>query len=180
MVGWRLNADSETGAMFKQFFAVTGDYPNFTWLPGQEQIPDNWYRRTSTNQYGFAGVVGDLGIQFGAYPDSFKFGGNVNGVNTYTGVDLANFTNGAYHAGDLTDPNKAACFYAQFAQAGIPDAANLPLSEITPVTSLINKYITPITGSFDCPVVDKFDQSLFNQFPGYKYSPSGPDTNYKL
>lgn len=30
------------GEMFKQFFAVTGDYPNFTWLPGQERIPDNW------------------------------------------------------------------------------------------------------------------------------------------
>ena len=30
------------GDMFKQFFAVTGDYPNFTWLPGQERIPDNW------------------------------------------------------------------------------------------------------------------------------------------
>ena len=30
------------GDIFKQFFAVTGDYPNFTWLPGQERIPDNW------------------------------------------------------------------------------------------------------------------------------------------
>jgi len=28
------------GDMFKQFFAVTGDYPNFTWLPGQERIPE--------------------------------------------------------------------------------------------------------------------------------------------
>lgn len=31
------------GEMFKTFFAVTGDYPNFTWNRGQERIPDNWF-----------------------------------------------------------------------------------------------------------------------------------------
>lgn len=30
------------GNIFKQFFAVEGDYPNFKWKPGQERIPDNW------------------------------------------------------------------------------------------------------------------------------------------
>jgi hypothetical protein len=29
-----------TGDHFKTWFAVTGDYPNFKWLPGQERIPD--------------------------------------------------------------------------------------------------------------------------------------------
>lgn len=33
------------GETFKQFFGVTGNYPDFQWLPGQERIPDNWYRR---------------------------------------------------------------------------------------------------------------------------------------
>jgi hypothetical protein len=28
------------GDIFKEFFAVTGDYPNFTWQPGQEKVPD--------------------------------------------------------------------------------------------------------------------------------------------
>lgn len=32
------------GSMFKTWFAVTGDYPNFTWQRGQEKIPENWYR----------------------------------------------------------------------------------------------------------------------------------------
>lgn len=31
------------GSIFKTFFAVSGDYPNFVWHPGQERIPDNWY-----------------------------------------------------------------------------------------------------------------------------------------
>lgn len=28
------------GAQFKTWFGITGDYPNFTWKPGQERIPD--------------------------------------------------------------------------------------------------------------------------------------------
>lgn len=28
------------GDIFKQFFAISGDYPNFTWNKGQERIPD--------------------------------------------------------------------------------------------------------------------------------------------
>lgn len=27
-------------AIWKEFFGVTGDYPNFEWLPGQERIPE--------------------------------------------------------------------------------------------------------------------------------------------
>jgi hypothetical protein len=42
------------GDIFKEFFAVTGDYPNFTWQKGQEKVPDNWYKRTDTNQYSAA------------------------------------------------------------------------------------------------------------------------------
>ena len=28
------------GDIFKTFFGVSGEYPNFTWLPGQERVPD--------------------------------------------------------------------------------------------------------------------------------------------
>lgn len=30
------------GDMFKEFFAVEGEYPSFKWNPGQERIPENW------------------------------------------------------------------------------------------------------------------------------------------
>lgn len=71
---------------------------------------------------------------------------------------------------NLLDPTGtgAACFYAQFIQAIIPDAASLPLGFASPIANLVNSHIKPITGGADCPVVDKFDQSLFNQFPGCK------------
>ncbi|KAF2173462.1 hypothetical protein M409DRAFT_15744 [Zasmidium cellare ATCC 36951] len=169
------------GEQFKTFFAIEGDSPaDFKWLPGQEKIPDNWYRRTSTNQYNAANVFTDLIPSFLAYPSSFKLGGNTNGVNTYAGISLADFTGGAYNLTTLLDPKgtQGACFLAQVAQAGIPDFANLPLQQITPVTDLINNFLTPIAGDLSCPEVGAFDQTLFNKYPGHTYRPTGPDTNY--
>lgn len=150
------------GQMFKEFFAVKGTYPNFKWMPGQERIPDNWYKRPTISPYDIANADSDLGVQYAAYPDSFKLGGNVNGVNSYAGVDLANLTGGVMNAEYLfnTDKPRAACFYAQLAQSLIPDSGKLLLSELSAVTDLVGKAIKPIMADLDCPIVDKFDQSL--------------------
>ena len=139
------------------------------------------YRRTSTNQYDIPNVFQDLAVEFLAYPSTFRLGGNVNGVNTYEGVNLTDFTSGVVNTDDLFDLSGtgAACFYAQLVQATIPDFANAGLAAVSAVTDLLNSYITPIAGNLDCPVVDQFDQSLFNQFPGRTYSPTGPATNYR-
>lgn len=169
------------GETLKTFFGVTGDYPDFTWLKGQERIPNHWYRRPSSVPYGIPNGFLDIAINFRAYPDSFRLGGNTHGVNTYTGVDMGDLTGGAYHASDLLDltSNKARCFYAQMVQALIPDAANGLLGELAPILNLINKWIKPITGGFNCGKIGKYNQTLFNQFPGYKYRPKGQATNYK-
>ncbi|KAK3723437.1 hypothetical protein LTR37_001689 [Vermiconidia calcicola] len=168
------------GHNFKQFFGVSGDYPNFKWLKGQERIPVNWYRRPSTNQYGIANGFLDIATNFAAYPDSVKLGGNTKGVSTYVGVNLSDLTGGAYHADDLLNlkTGKAACFYAQLAQVLVPDAALPLVGELAAILRLVNKWIKPITGSFDCPFVGEYDQTLFIQFPGYKYRPKGQATNY--
>ena len=169
------------GEQFKTWFAVTGEYPNFQWLPGQERIPDNWYRRTSTNQYNAANVLEDLGVQFAAYPDSFRLGGNTNGVNTYEGADLTDLTGGAFNNADLLSPNTngAACFYAQAIQAITPAFLIGRDGIVGAVTSLINEYIKPFAGAVNCPVIDEYNESLFGRFPGYKYNPTGPANNYK-
>lgn len=126
-------------------------------------------------------VFEDLIVGWLAYPDTFRLGGNTNGPNTYVGIDLANFTGGAMGLDALLQPEgtNAACFYAQFIQAVIPDFANAGVAALSSVANLINNQIKPITGGADCPVVDEFDQSLFNQYPGHTYSPTGPATNYK-
>ncbi|KAK5173879.1 uncharacterized protein LTR77_002560 [Saxophila tyrrhenica] len=169
------------GETFKAFFGVTGDYPNFKWLKGQERIPDNWYRRPSSVPYGIPNGFLDLAINFQAYPGTLRLGGNTNGVNTYVGVDLSDITGGVYHSSDLLNlkTSNAACFYAQVVQAVIPDGAAPLLGKLSAILNLVNKWIKPITGSFKCGIIGKYDQTLFNKFPGYKYRPKGQATIYK-
>lgn len=44
-------------------------------------VLQNWYKRPVAVQYNAVDVFGDLIPEFAAYPDSFRFGGNTNGVN---------------------------------------------------------------------------------------------------
>jgi len=168
------------GETFKTFFGVTGEYPNFTWLPGQERIPENWYRRPAPFFYELKDIGGDVAIQYLAYPDSARIGGNINGVNTYAGVDLGDLTGGAFQLTDLLDTSgtNSSCYITELAQALIPHTLDVALSELSAITSIVNKYLKPITGDLSCPTIGQYDQTLFNQFPGYHYSPSGPATNY--
>lgn len=45
--------------------------------------------------------------------DSFRFGGNTNGVNTYQGVDVATLTGGVYTPEDLLNPKNFGCMVYQ-------------------------------------------------------------------
>lgn len=138
------------------------------------------YKRSTLNEYQAANVFDDVAVNYAAYPNSLRIGGNVNGVNTYEGVDLGNLTGGVYNTADLLnyqDSSGAACFYTQFIQAVIPDAAATLLGELSAITDLVNNYITPLAGNLSCAEINQYDQTLFNKFPGYHYDPTGPTSN---
>lgn len=80
-------------------------------------------------------------------------------------MSLSDLSGGVLNAENLFDVDnpRGACFYAQLAQSLIPDAASTLLSVLSPVTKLVNDNILSVIGGMDCPIVDKFDQSLFNQ-----------------
>ncbi|KAF2485952.1 hypothetical protein BDY17DRAFT_245395 [Neohortaea acidophila] len=162
------------GAIFKEFFAITGDYPNFSWQPGQERIPNNWYRRPSSQQYqAVGGVFGDLIPNFLAYPNSFRFGGNTGKVNTYTGIDLANYTNGVYNADNLFQGNNFACFVYQNIQQGQPDSVNAnPLAST--VAGIFTPYLNKVFGGITCPQLQSLNDNNLGVYPGHKYSPNPP------
>ncbi|CAK1367452.1 unnamed protein product [Cercospora beticola] len=169
------------GYNFASFFGVdtSGGAGNFKWLPGQERVPEDWYRRPSYAPYEAQDVVGDVAIGYLAYPRTLKFGGNTGRVNTFTGVNVANLTGGVYSARTLFTGNNFACFSFQLLQQGIPDALNNVIGNLSPITALLNKYVGPIVGGLSCPQLAKYDYSLFDQFPGRKYNPKGPATNFK-
>ena len=100
--------------------------------PGQEKIPNNWYRRPSDNQYSLQAIGGDLAINYLAYPESARIGGNTHGVDTYAGIDLGDLTGGAYNFTDLLSSKGGlgsgfACYFTEITQAAIPNFADLPL-----------------------------------------------------
>lgn len=162
------------GAIFKEFFGITGDYPNFTWKKGQERVPDNWYRRPTAQPYtASGGVFGDLISEFLAYPHSFRFGGNTNGVNTYTGISLTDFTGGVYNAKNLFKGNNFQCFVYQNIQQGLPDVLTAGLLS-TKALSFLNPYLTKAFGGVSCPQVSKFNDNNLPPYPGRSYSPTPP------
>ncbi|PQE26175.1 hypothetical protein CJF30_00000925 [Rutstroemia sp. NJR-2017a BBW] len=81
-------------ATLKSFFGVSGPDSALVWNKGQERIPNNWYRRPSSNPYTLASGVLDTLANLRAYPDSFRVGGNTGTVNSFAGVDLGNLTGG--------------------------------------------------------------------------------------
>lgn len=42
---------------FKSFFAISGESGAFTYEPGYERIPDNWYKRPALDPYTIPGYV---------------------------------------------------------------------------------------------------------------------------
>lgn len=167
------------GYNFKTFFGVSGEPGSFKWEKGQERVPENWYRRPSDRPYTAADVFADVGLGYAAYPKTLKFGGNTGKPNSFVGLNVADLSGGVFNAKDLFDDNNLACFSYSILQQAIPDFLNKALNDLAPVTDLINKYFGPIVGGLSCPQQGKYDVGLFDQFPGYKYKPTGPATNYK-
>ncbi|KAB9006561.1 hypothetical protein FH972_026915 [Carpinus fangiana] len=166
------------GYNFKSFFGVTGKPGSFKWERGLERVPDNWYRRPSSNPYTGNDVVEDVVLGYLAYPKTLKFGGNTGKVNSFIGLDVSDITGGAFNAASLLQGNNLGCFAFAAAQQAIPAALKKPLNELSAVTGLLNKFFSPVLGDLGCSGGSQYDQGLFNQFPGYTYSPTGPATNY--
>ncbi|KAF2658637.1 Cloroperoxidase [Lophiostoma macrostomum CBS 122681] len=164
-----------TTEMFKSFFSVSNDSSgNLVWNRGKERIPDNWYRRPSSNPYDAARAAADVAILATRYPSIVAVGGNTGTVNSFTGVDLGNLTGGVYDAQTLLQGNNALCFAFQAAQQGIPSALSGIISNIGPIVQLVGNYVNPVTSALNCPALNSFNQSAFNQFPGAGYRPGPP------
>ena len=71
-----------TRKTLKTFFAVTGNKNGqFKYNLGMERIPENWYKRPSTNMYNIPEVLADVGVNNAMYPGIVGIGGNTGKVN---------------------------------------------------------------------------------------------------
>lgn len=103
------------------------------------------------------------------YPGIVRFGGNTGTVNSFAGVDLTDLTGGVFNLATLTEGNNGACFLLQASLAGLPDISNPLLGPVGSVLGWATQQLAPLSQKFSCPQLAKFDNQLFNPFPGARY-----------
>jgi hypothetical protein len=94
------------------------------------------------------------------YPGILRFGGNTGTVNSFSGVDLSDLTGGATN------------FLYQASLSGLPDAAEPGLGAVGSVLNWATSQIAPLQQAISCPQSGKLNNTLFNKFPGAKYTDS--------
>lgn len=103
-----------------------------------------------------------------------QFGGNTGTTNSFVGVNPGDITGGVLTAQTLLEGDNFGCFFFQAAQQGIPSVLKGIVSDLAPIISLVNSYISPVLDVLNCPALNTFDESAFYQFPGYSYDPTQP------
>jgi hypothetical protein len=107
------------------------------------------------------------------HPGIVRLGGNTGTINSFTGADVTDLTGGVFNAANLAEGNNGACFLLQASMAGLPDASNPALGAIGSVLGWATQQLGPLSSKFGCPQLAKFDNQLFNPYPGYSYRASG-------
>ncbi|KAG4429585.1 hypothetical protein IFR05_014934 [Cadophora sp. M221] len=170
------SADNIQGTLtretLKSFFSISGPDGAHVWTAGHERIPLNWYKRPTANPYGAVPAFADVAILATKYPEIVQFGGNTGTPNSFVGVDPGDITGGVLNGVTLLQGNNLGCFFFQAAQQAIPSVLSGVVANLAPVIALVNQYISPVTQILNCPALNTFNQSAFNQFPGAGYHPT--------
>ncbi|KAJ3928404.1 MAG: hypothetical protein NXY57DRAFT_1063857 [Lentinula lateritia] len=158
--------DRET---LKSFYGITGsEEDDFVYTSGYERIPDNWYKRAIGDEYGIVSYFDELSGIALAHPKFFSIGGNTGQVDSFTGVDLTDLTGGVYHANTLLEGNNLKCFTLQAMMVHLPIGATGPLED---VLDELADMVDPLLRTWDCPKLEKIDESLLEKFPGFSRYP---------
>ncbi|KAJ3921573.1 hypothetical protein F5877DRAFT_64818 [Lentinula edodes] len=155
--------------VLKSFYGITGsEEDDFVYTSGYERIPDNWYKRTIGDEYGIVSHFDELSGIALAHPKFLSIGGNTGQVDSFTGVDLTDLTGGVYHASTLLEGNNLKCFTLQAMMMHFPIGATGPLEG---VLDELADMADPLLRAWDCPELEKIDESLLEKFPGYSRYP---------
>ncbi|PPJ50228.1 hypothetical protein CBER1_07209 [Cercospora berteroae] len=148
--------------VLQSWFGIEGESGSYSVNPGAERIPDNWYRRSLTTPYESTYFLGDAANAIRLHPKFANVGGNTNGTNTFTGVDITDLSGGVMNGDNLLEGNNFACLAYQFAAQAKPDL----LGALGGLTSPLQNVLGPLS----CPQLRALDEGLLEQFPGYQRS----------
>ncbi|KAL8702424.1 MAG: hypothetical protein Q9201_004399 [Fulgogasparrea decipioides] len=154
----------------KSFFAVSGESGKFTYRPGYERIPDNWYKRAVGHEYTIADYLLDV-LQFALRdPRLLSVGGNTGTPNSFTGVNITALTKGVFNAATLAQGNNLQCFIFQLIQAETPGLLTGVYEDVTKALQPLVDNIAGNLKGLGCPQLMGIDRSQYEKFPGYKKS----------
>ena len=160
-----------TGDVLKSFFSITGDYPNFSYTPGYEAFPNNWYKRNPVDYYTIPYFGSDAGAMARQYPEFVSIGGNTGKTNTFTGVDPQNLTGGVYTSSNLLQGNNAICFALELSLMEAPDILSGLYSDDDAAMDALGTAVNKATGALGCPQLNAINKgqfaSDFAPYPGY-------------
>ncbi|CAH0382666.1 unnamed protein product [Bemisia tabaci] len=155
------------------FFSVRTENGSFIYTPGHERIPDNWYKRALDDPYTIPFFLLDVVKMAVNHPQFLSVGGNTNGVNTFTGVDPGNLTDGVYNIKNLLDPKNLMCFSLQLSQQGPQPLFQQLGITFNAAVAAIARLFGNLTSKFGCPqlIIDPvlYEGYLMN-YPGWMRS----------
>ncbi|KAJ3739986.1 Chloroperoxidase [Lentinula detonsa] len=154
--------------VLKSFFSITGPEDDLVYTPGQERIPDNWYKRAIGDEYGLVSLLLEttsIGI---AHPEFLSVGGNTGEVDTFTGVDFADLTGGVFNATTLLEGNNLGCFLLQGAVLALPTG----VSGLVGVLDQLEGTVNPLLKQWNCPQLQEINESLLENYPGFSRQPA--------
>lgn len=105
-------------------------------------------------------------------PRLLKIGGNTNGVNTFTGIDVSNIFGAAYSSTNLLNIDRLVCFFYRLLLAVLPDMLQGGVigSLLQTGLSLITTYILPLANPV-CPGIGTSNMYLIDRYPGAGVGP---------
>lgn len=161
------------GDVLKSFFSVTGEPGSFVHNPGMERIPDNWYKRPTSQPMNTVDTNVDTVVNNGMYPGIIRFGGNTGTTNSFVGIDTGNLSSGLYNDATLFEGNNLSCFFLQATQAGLVDFAYPLLAPVGQILTFLSTKLGPQLKGLNCPQLTSFDNELFHVYPGASYKAQG-------
>lgn len=169
----RFPEGSLTKKHLMSFFSITGDSKKFTYTPGNERIPDNWYKRAIGDEYTIAGFLADVIDYAEQYPPLLDIGGNMGKPNTFAPVSLGSLTKGVFQSGSLLEGNNLECFVFQAAQAALPDVAGGTITSVGSTTKPFSDFAAQRLLGLGCPQLESIDQNVLAKYPGYANCKNG-------
>ncbi|KAK4574868.1 hypothetical protein LTR86_001710 [Recurvomyces mirabilis] len=163
------------GDLLKTFYAISGEDGAFTYTPGHERIPDNWYTRNQLDAYSIPYLTLDTLSMSLQHLEFLSIGGNTGTTNSFVGLDPEELTAGVFNAATLAEGNNALCYGLQLTVQELPDLLSGLFTDISAAQDKLGSVLTNATGSLGCPKLNSVNKDQFAQFPGYTKAYSGYD-----